>query len=276
MYERIAFEACPLCEGEEATEIAIADCSRHPLYKPLLPASMSWLQCDKCEHIFVDGYFSEAALAVLFSDTQPMQVPGHEVGYARLIWARVLDSVARFRSGLAGRWLDVGFGSGALLTTAAEFGYDTVGLDLRAESVARLREYGFEAVQCDIALYEPSRPFDVVSFADVLEHMPDPLAALRKAHEIIVPDGLIFVSMPNADAFVWKTLDARGDNPYWSELEHLHNFGRSRLYGLLRQAGFEPCSYGVSDRYVACMQIIARRFDASLPLRELNQDSARR
>jgi 2-polyprenyl-3-methyl-5-hydroxy-6-metoxy-1,4-benzoquinol methylase len=258
MHARITFETCPLCAGDEATEVAIADCSRHPLYKPLLPASMRWLRCDRCQHIFVDGYFSEEALAVLFSDTQPMQVPGHEVGQARLTWSKVIAEVARFQTGLGGRWLDVGFGSGALLTTAAEFGYETVGLDLRADSVERMQRFGYEAFGCDLSQYQPSAPFDVVSFADVLEHMPDPLAALGRAHEIMKPSGLLFASMPNFDAFVWKVLDARGENPYWAEIEHLHNFGRARLYALLRQAGFEPCCYGVSERYVACMEVIAR------------------
>ena len=72
-------------------------------------------------------------------------------------------------------------------------------------------------------------------------------------------DGLLFVSMPNMDAFVWKMLDRNGENPYWSEIEHLHNFGRARLYELLRDEGFEPCRYGISERYVACMEVVARR-----------------
>ena len=42
------------------------------------------------------------------------------------------------------------------------------------------------------------------------------------------------------------------------DIEHLHNFGRRRLYEVLQQAGFEPCSYGVSERYVACMEVVAR------------------
>ena len=258
MHARIAFESCPLCQGEEATQIAVADCTRHPMYKPALPASMRWLRCDACQHIFVEGYFSEAALAVLFSDTQAMQVPGHEVGRARLTWAKVVEDVARLQPELGGRWLDVGFGSGALLTTAAEFGYRTVGLDLRANSVERMQRFDYEARRCDLESYQASERFDVVSFADVLEHMPYPRAALEKARQLLTPNGLLFVSMPNFDAFVWKVLDARGENPYWAEIEHLHNFGRERLYALLRQSGFEPCRYGVSERYIACMEVIAR------------------
>jgi SAM-dependent methyltransferase len=262
LHARIPFESCPLCNRDEATEVAIADCSRHPMYKPSLPATMRWLQCEACKHIFVDGYFDEAALRDLFSDTQPMQTPGHEVGRARVVWAKVVDDVARLCPGLGGRWLDVGFGSGALLTTAAEFGFEAVGLDLRAQSVEQMVRFGYEAHCIDLEHFRPNQTFDVVSMADVLEHMPFPRGALARARDILSEEGLLFVSMPNVDAFVWKMLDRAGENPYWGEIEHLHNFGRARLYDLLRQEGFEPCRYGVSERYVACMEVVARKTPA--------------
>jgi SAM-dependent methyltransferase len=259
MHARIPYDTCPLCDHDEATQIALGDASRHAMYKPSLPATMRWLECDRCHHVFVEGYFGEAALADLFSDTQPMQTPGHEVSQARGVWAKVIEDIARLRPALGGRWLDVGFGSGALLTTAAEFGYETVGLDLRRSSVERMQDFGFEAHQLGLDDYRPDVPFDVVSMADVLEHMPFPRKALARAHDLMSQDGLLFVSMPNMDAFVWKMLDRTGENPYWFEIEHLHNFGRARLYDLLREEGFVPCRYGISQRYVACMEVIARR-----------------
>jgi SAM-dependent methyltransferase len=259
MQARIPYDTCPLCDCDEATQVAIADCSRHPMYKPSLPATMRWLRCDRCLHVFVEGYFTDAALADLFADTQPMQTPGHEIAHARGVWAKVVEDVARLRPGLGGRWLDVGFGSGALLTTAAEFGYEAVGLDLRQSSVEQMRAFGYEAHCLDLDNFHPQTPFDVVSMADVLEHMPFPRKALARAHALMADGALLFVSMPNQDAFVWKMLDRSGENPYWPEIEHLHNFGRTRLYDLLRDEGFEPCRYGISERYVACMEVIARR-----------------
>jgi protein O-GlcNAc transferase len=136
--------------------------------------------------------------------------------------------VSRFRPALGGRWLDVGFGSGALLTTASEFGFEAVGLDLRAESIQEMVRFGYEAHRLDLEGFHPDRAFDVVSMADVLEHMPFPRKALARVHQLLSDEGLLFVSMPNIDAFVWKMLDRNGENPYWGEIEHLHNFGRTR------------------------------------------------
>ena len=93
--------------------------------------------------------------------------------------------------------------------------------------------------------------------ADVLEHMPFPRAALTHIRKLLVPEGMLFLSMPNSESFVWQTLDRAGNNPYWGEIEHFHNFGRSRLYSLLNEFGFTPVRYGVSERYRACMEVIA-------------------
>jgi SAM-dependent methyltransferase len=236
----------------------LADCSHHALYKAPLPPTQRWLECPSCRHVHVDGYFTPQALALLFSGTQEGQAPGHDVENQRFVWSRVLDALGSLRGAAGGRLLDVGFGSGALMTTAAEYGYEVVGLDPREESVRAMRELGYDAQLLAFDEFAQSEPFDVVCMADVLEHMPFPKRALRHARELLRRDGLLFLSMPNAGSFVWEALTREGANPYWGEIEHYHNFGRARLYGLLEECGFAPVRYGVSMRYRACMEVIAR------------------
>lgn len=256
---RIPYEACPLCDAKELDQVRVADCTGHPLYQPGLPAEQRWVRCASCAHVFVDGYFSEAALSLLFSGANPHQLPGHEVEASRYVSARMIERVLAVRPGIGGRWLDVGFGSGSLLTTAAEFGWEVVGLDRREQSVERMRERGFEAHARGLGDFHPEARFDVISLADVLEHLPFPRTALRQAWELLNEEGLLFVSMPNADSFLWQELDRAGTNPYWAELEHLHNFGRRRLHRLLEACGFVPRRYAVSERYRACMEVVAER-----------------
>ena len=258
MSARILYDACPLCGSREMSEVGTADCSGHPLYKPPLPRLQRWLECRRCTHIFVEGYFSPAALEVLFADTPAEQRPGHDLEGQRYMWAYVVDTVNRFRPAGGGRWLDVGFGNGSLLTTAEEFGYAVVGVDARAQNVRLMREAGYETHATDFESFHGG-PFDVVSMADVLEHLPFPKRALGHAAALMAPGGLLLVSMPNADAYIWRAMTRAGTNPYWAEIEHYHNFGRKRLYALLAETGFEPVHYSVSLRYKACMQVIARK-----------------
>jgi SAM-dependent methyltransferase len=216
--------------------------------------------------VFAEGYFNRAAEALLFASTPPGQLPGDDVERQRALWAGVVECVtahldpAPVRAGAApARWLDVGFGNGSLLFTAAEWGYRPLGLDLRAASVAKLKALGFDARCCDIFGIEEAAAFQVVSLADVLEHIAFPRPALERAAQLLQPRGLLFVSTPNIDTAVWRALDAQQANPYWGELEHYHCFSRARLYALLQECGFEPLHYDVSPRYRCGMDVIARK-----------------
>lgn len=253
-HSRTKYSGCPLCESTAFQPVRTASVAGHPRYKPELPAELIWMACTACGHEFAEGYFDDAALALIFSESNAGQQVGEGYEQARWIAARMVQRVARHVG--EGRWLDVGFGNAALVFTADEFGYEAVGLDLREQEVATLRRLGFEAHCRLMEDFETSEPFDVLSLADVLEHMPFPNTGLTAARRLLRRGGALLVSMPNADAFVWREMAA---NPYHGEIEYYHNFGRRRLYDLLRETGFEPCEYGVSERYRACMEVIARR-----------------
>ena len=120
---RIPYDACPLCDGQEADLLGSYSAQGHALYKPALPSLITWVRCRRCSHVFTDGYFNEAAQALLFSESSRGQTPGvlADAGGARLVSALIVETVSGLRPAAApGRWLDVGFGNGALLTTAAE------------------------------------------------------------------------------------------------------------------------------------------------------------
>ena len=253
---RILYSQCPLCDGEKVETRCIADCSAHPLYHPALPPKIIWKRCCACEHVFTDGYFCDEALNLVFSKTHENQTPGHDFENQRRISAKMVEQVARHQD--AGRWLDVGFGNGSLLFTAQEWGFETIGLDLRPSSVALMRQMGFETHCIELESFKTERKLSVISMADVLEHMPFPKQALITAAGLLEPNGILFLSMPSYDTTAWRLLDKTKSNPYWGELEHYHNFSRKRLYDLLDEAGFTPVSYSISERYRVGMEIIAR------------------
>ena len=256
---RIPYRVCPLCDGAQITEHKSASCTHHPLYRPSLPPIIRWMRCLHCGHVFTDGYWSPAALDEIFSSANPHQLPGDNPHGSRAMAARMVEKVLRHSKIEEGRWLDVGFGNGALLGTAEEYGFSVVGLDLRSQAVDLMRKDGIEAHVMELEGYRPELPPQVISMADVLEHVPFPIPVLQTAHGLLARDGVLFVSMPNSDCHAWRMLDRLDGNPFWGELEHYHNFGKQRLYSLLRQQGFEPINYGISERYYLCMEVIARK-----------------
>jgi len=254
---RILYDACPLCESEKMEIVKQGDCSKHPLYNSIISSYIAWKKCLSCHHIFTEGYFTDEASSVIFGKTNEHQKVGADYERQRPISARMIEKVLPFVQD--GKWLDIGFGNGSLLFTAKEHGFTPVGIDLRAENVDLMKKLGIEAHCIDLLKFESSAEFSVISMADVLEHVAYPKEFLKSVHNLLAASGVIFVSMPNADSLIWDLLDRGNVNPYWGELEHFHNFGRERLYKLLEETGFEPARYGVSERYRACMEVIAKK-----------------
>lgn len=210
---RLLYDACPLCSAPEISALRTGDCSRHPLYKPVIAPTMAWMRCAACGHVFTDGYFTDEASAEIFSATNPNQQPGAAFEKNRYLSARIVERVARYVSD--GCWLDVGFGNGSLLFTAEEWGFEPQGLDLRPSTAEGLRRLGVEAHCADLTTLDAPGRYSVISLADVLEHMPYPGQGLAAAHRLLREDGVVFASMPNYDCAVWRLLDATDANPYW-------------------------------------------------------------
>ena len=176
----------------------------------------------------------------------------------RPICAQMVSTVSDIRGGYSGKWMDIGFGNGALLLVAQEFGYTATGVDLRKDGVRALKPYVNDVRYEDFFNIDEFGEYDVISMADVLEHLPFPVKMLTHAKSLLNENGLLFVSLPNFESPIWEILHDNKKNPYWSELEHFHNFSRERLYALLEDNGFQPCHYGISRRYRACMEVIAK------------------
>jgi SAM-dependent methyltransferase len=253
---RIKYERCPLCESSDIVEFCKANCSKHQLYRPVIPPVMTWMRCGSCGHVFTDGYFRPEVASAIFAKTHEHQKPGSRIEQQRDVSATMVARVVPYVSG--GPWLDVGFGNGSLLFTAAEFGFRPVGIDLRPTSVEAMRRFGVEAHCIDLTNFTYHEPLSVISFADVLEHMAYPRKALVAAGNLLSPAGVLLVSVPNYGSPVWRYLDAAKANPYWGELEHFHNFSRERLYNLMREHGFEPLRYDISRRYRVSMEVLFR------------------
>ncbi len=254
---RILYDSCPLCAARNMATVATGDCSRHPRYNPVAPPKLTWLQCEACSHIFTDGYFTDAASAAIFAQANPGQIAGRDFEAHRPIAARMIEKVLPHVQ--SGAWLDVGFGNGALLLTAQEYGFTPVGVDLRQANMQEMAALGVEAHCVDLAALDHPARYTVISMADVLEHMPYPKQGLAAARALLADGGLLLLSMPNTDSELWAMWNRQGTNPYWGELEHFHNFGRRRLYALLTECGFSAVRYGVSERYRCCMEVLAKK-----------------
>ena len=257
MSDRHIYDKCPLCGGKNFKKFNEADCSGHDLYHPSLSPVITWNLCSDCRHVFTDGYFTDASNEIIFSKTHPPQSVGHDIENNRTRSAPMVEKVLPFAKD--GVWMDVGFGNGSLLFTAMEFGFKPIGVDLRKDCVEAMIQIGIEAYCQDITTLDLSPKCRVVSLMDVLEHVPFPKDFLKAVHRNMEDGGVLLISCPNSESLVWDYLTGSGTNPYWGEIEHFHNFSRTRLYALLEEMGFKPQRFGVSQRYRLGMEIVATK-----------------
>ena len=98
-----------------------------------------------------------------------------------------------------GRVLDVGCGSGALLSRfAGRAGY-RAGVELSPMAAGAARLVADRVVNLPVTAPLPFPPdsFDVVVCADVLEHLAEPAAALASVAAFCRPGGVVVISVPN-------------------------------------------------------------------------------
>lgn len=264
---QVEYSCCPLCRSESVL-LGVANCDKHSLWHDDLPATLDWMRCTHCGHVYTRHYWSEAGIAEVFRNAHANQLAdGDSPDTKRAIWSQVVTRVVSLLGGYgqafahlhAPVWVDVGCGDGALTLTAADFGFEAIGLDMRAETVARIKKLGFRAQYGDFMKMRFEGQVDVLSMMDVLEHMPFPRQAIEKAGEVLKAGGVLLISLPDLNSSSWAIMDAAKTNPYWAEIEHHHNFSRKRLITLLDESGFDVVDFAIPYRYKAQMEVYARK-----------------
>ena len=149
--------------------------------------------------------------------------------------------------------LDCGCGMGFYLVAMQQLrDLRLTGLDMDPERLRYAAEIGVRATLVQgqgEALPFADASFDRLLMSEVLEHVPDDAAALREAHRVLRPGGILAISVPHARYPFWwdpfnATWTALGGAPIrrgpvvgiWTNHERLYE--PSVLFGVVREAGF--------------------------------------
>lgn len=98
--------------------------------------------------------------------------------------------------------LDVGCATGYLDQVFVEFGCAVTGIDIDVESVKNAERFCEKVIQADVEHLDWERTlgderFDVILFADVLEHLINPQKVLISARDYLSPEGYVTACIPN-------------------------------------------------------------------------------
>lgn len=143
--------------------------------------------------------------------------------------------------------LDVGCGAGGLSAGLKEKGIKVIGLEKIEELCSIAKKKLDEVITGDVEsmkLNYPEGYFDCIMYADVLEHLVDPLNILQKHKVYLQKDGFVITSIPNARYYkIILRLILGGTWDYSDagilDKTHLRLFGLINIIELFEKAGYE-------------------------------------
>ncbi len=147
---------------------------------------------------------------------------------------------------LKSRVLDVGCGDGSLAEILQmRCSADIFGIEPDAARAAMARAHGIQVLTgfLDENLAKTIGLFDILLFADVLEHVPDPFALIQNALACLKPGGSLIVSVPNIAHWSVRTMICFGRFDYEPfgimDATHLRWFTKRSIVAFLNRAGLE-------------------------------------
>jgi SAM-dependent methyltransferase len=235
---------CPGCGHQKSTGVAGIDRRLKRL---------STVACDSCGLLYTNPMPTDSELAAYYANYYRFDYQAADSApKEKHLKKRRAEAASRISQldgllPLAARTLDFGCGSGEFVGAMLAMGHDAHGFEPgdayggHAKSLYgdRIAIKGWQEVEY------PER-FDLVTCFHVLEHLSNPVEALRQMAAWTKPDGLVFVEVPN--------LGADRPNRGFGALHfaHLLGFNRHNLIVAAAHAGLIP------ERVVAPTGIIFR------------------
>lgn len=238
----LAASSCPACRGSGGTVLSTRDGkSREPLLV---------VQCAHCGLGHVEPMPTTQALEDWYARRYRQDYKGavaprlaHVLRAARIVLERW--DWASGRGGLRppARALDIGASSGEWVYLLHRLGVAACGIEPHEGYSAFAREsLGLDIVAGTLQQRLPQMPagsFDLISMFHVLEHLPDPLQALRDIRTLLSPQGALFIEVPDAAG-----MSSPGNTFFRA---HTLYFSAHSLRSLAMAAGFEVAADNFSE-----------------------------
>lgn len=219
-----------------------------------------WRLCRRCGNAYPVVKQDLAVLARIWEGNRTRDDPAAAAALwvarrriARLGGERALAFYAPLAPRRPGRFLDIGCGLGGTVRAFADAGWDALGVDADAATEPFHRELGIASRIGQVETIDLAGGWDIVHSAHAIYFVTDPMGFLGRARALLVPDGLLAITI--ADFMAW---DDSTDPAY------VHTFfptGQSMAHAITR-AGFRVVAM---RRAKGSIHIAARIGEGALP-----------
>jgi 2-polyprenyl-3-methyl-5-hydroxy-6-metoxy-1,4-benzoquinol methylase len=227
-----SIDSCPICGSIK---------SKHLLNR----FGLDIWRCEDCRHGFQNPRLTYDKATELYKDdqsasdiyTSPLQIDIDKIKYQYGV-----DLIGSALGGVKLKILDIGCGAGVFLKMAHNSGWPIcVGVDPN-ENYSKIyaESKGVQYIQGTLEKldeYNIGSNYDCISMWSVLEHMNDPKKVVEKLSLILVPDGVIFILVPNLDSLATRLMRQLSPTFAW---KHPNYFCKESLVTLMDNGGFKP------------------------------------
>jgi ubiquinone/menaquinone biosynthesis C-methylase UbiE len=239
-------------------------------------------ECENCGHIFLNPQPDISALPILYPSNYGTFSAKFRGGVNVLAIIKNAVNMRRFKSAVGEpaqgmRVLDIGCGNGELLRALASARPDLelYGLDWHfpADTRRDLEAAGIHLIEGALESANlQANYFDCVLMYQLIEHLWEPEAGLRKLAAALKPGGVVVVETPNTDGYDRPLFSSGTWGGYYFP-RHLNLYNFERLADLLRRSGLEISRQtNLSAPIVWCYSLQAslqERFGAASKLAKL-------
>lgn len=223
-------------------------CGSEHIVRKYLVSGFTIVQCRDCSLSFVKERLTQGELSNYYKLIEDIYVYTDKENVQNLSYYYLeLRNIIKTEGLSTGKILDIGCSGGYFLDVME--GWERYGIELSSPYAELAKtKYGSNIHIGTLEDYKcPDCQFDIITLQDVLDHMINPLQALKRCNSILKPNGLIVIKVHNNSCLFAKLSGARFYAiipPY-----HLTYFNKRSLVEALSRAGFKVLYH----KYIAHM-----------------------
>lgn len=200
-----------------------------------IPGTQRLVKCLDCDMIYENPRYEAKTIIQGYTASQEANYDSQHAMRVNSFF-RALKKHAPYIPPTGAKVLDIGTAGGAFLDAATQYGYDAYGMEPSLDLVTRGKARGLKIEQGTIENHHfELNSFDMVCLWDVIEHLPDPKAALIEVKKLLRPDGILLINYPDIGTVQAKIA---GKRFWWILSVHLHHFSRKSITEICARTGF--------------------------------------
>lgn len=230
-------ETCPICESKNLQDYL------HLKDDFLSRETFAIQQCSDCNFLFTNPRPTKEAIGSYYKSDDYISHSNKSKGLFAALYqiARKLNLSSKYfiiaKHSTIGKALDIGSGTGHFLNYLQNKQWQVQGIEPDEDAAQFSRSNFSLQIDSEKKLSELDKnSFDLITMWHVLEHVHGLNERMTEIANLIKPEGLLILALPNPESF-----DAKHYVKYWAAYDvprHLYHFTKETVYNLAVKHNF--------------------------------------